>query len=78
MFPDVHINNILTVLACQESNYPFANKESVGQDLGNSYAPNIRIKEEPLDNDYDKALAPQQGLLNKIKDEPENTEVRRA
>uniref|UniRef100_A0A8D2LA57 TRASH domain-containing protein n=1 Tax=Varanus komodoensis TaxID=61221 RepID=A0A8D2LA57_VARKO len=58
----------------RESSYLFANKESVGQELGNSYAPNIRIKEEPLDNDYDKAMAPQQGLLNKIKDEPDNTE----
>ncbi|KAL7980557.1 hypothetical protein Chor_001711 [Crotalus horridus] len=57
-----------------ESSYLFANKDSVGQELGNSYASNIRIKEEPLDNDYDKAMAPQPGLLNKIKDEPDSTE----
>ncbi|KAG8143051.1 hypothetical protein E2320_000331 [Naja naja] len=48
--------------------------DSVGQEHGNSYAPNIRIKEEPLDNDYDKAMAPQPGLMNKIKDEPDSTE----
>uniref|UniRef100_A0A670XYL0 Zinc finger MYM-type containing 4 n=1 Tax=Pseudonaja textilis TaxID=8673 RepID=A0A670XYL0_PSETE len=58
----------------RESSYLFANKDSVGQEHGNSYAPNIRIKEEPLDNDYDKAMAPQPGLMNKIKDEPDSTE----
>uniref|UniRef100_H9GJT2 Zinc finger MYM-type containing 4 n=1 Tax=Anolis carolinensis TaxID=28377 RepID=H9GJT2_ANOCA len=58
----------------RESNYLFSNKESVGQELGNSYASSIRIKEEPMDNDYDKAMAPQQGLANKVKDEPDNTE----
>nr|XP_014430491.1 zinc finger MYM-type protein 4 isoform X2 [Pelodiscus sinensis] len=58
----------------RESSYLFASKESIGQELGNSFAPNIRIKEEPLDDEYDKALAPQQGLLDKIKDEPDNSE----
>jgi hypothetical protein len=28
-----------------------------------------------LDDEYDKAMAPQQGLLDKIKDEPENAQV---
>lgn len=58
----------------QESSYLFASKESISQELGNSFAPNIRIKEEPLDDEYDKAMAPQ-GLLDKIKDEPDNSEV---
>ncbi|XP_066494391.1 zinc finger MYM-type protein 4-like [Tiliqua scincoides] len=57
----------------RESSYLYTNKDS-SQELGHSYTPNIRIKEEPLDNDYEKAMAPQQGLLNKIKDEPDNTE----
>ncbi|XP_063092125.1 zinc finger MYM-type protein 4 isoform X2 [Cavia porcellus] len=58
----------------RDSSYPFANKESIGSELGNSFASNIRIKEEPLDDEYDKAMAPQQGLLDKIKDEPENAQ----
>ncbi|NXF98816.1 ZMYM4 protein, partial [Sakesphorus luctuosus] len=58
----------------RESSYLFSSKESIGQELGNSFARNIRIKEEPLDDAYDKALAPQQGLLDKIKDEPGNSE----
>ncbi|OPJ71762.1 zinc finger MYM-type protein 4 [Patagioenas fasciata monilis] len=58
----------------RESSYLFSSKESIGQELGNSFARNIRIKEEPLDDEYDKALAPQQGLLDKIKDEPDNSE----
>ncbi|XP_068015422.1 zinc finger MYM-type protein 4-like isoform X8 [Melanerpes formicivorus] len=58
----------------RESSYLFSSKESIGQELGNSFAPNIRIKEEPLDDEYDKAMAPQQGLLDKIKDEPDNSE----
>uniref|UniRef100_A0A8C5NXU9 Zinc finger, MYM-type 4 n=1 Tax=Jaculus jaculus TaxID=51337 RepID=A0A8C5NXU9_JACJA len=58
----------------RDSSYPFANKESIGSELGNSYASNLRIKEEPLDDEYDKAMAPQQGLLDKIKDEPENAQ----
>lgn len=28
-----------------------------------------------MDDEYDKAMAPQQGLLDKIKDEPDNSEV---
>lgn len=63
------------ILLFQESSYLFSSKESIGQELGNSFAPNIRIKEEPLDDEYDKAMAPQQGLLDKIKDEPDNSEV---
>lgn len=59
----------------RDSSYPFANKESIGSELGNSFASNIRIKEEPLDDEYDKAMAPQQGLLDKIKDEPDNAQV---
>ncbi|XP_066125792.1 zinc finger MYM-type protein 4 isoform X4 [Saccopteryx bilineata] len=58
----------------RDSSYPFANKESIGSELGNSFASNIRIKEEPLDDEYDKAMAPQQGLLDKIKDEPDNSQ----
>ncbi|KAM6045386.1 zinc finger MYM-type protein 4 isoform 6-T8 [Chlamydotis macqueenii] len=58
----------------RESSYLFSSKESIGQELGNSFPPNIRIKEEPLDDEYDKAMAPQQGLLDKIKDEPDNSE----
>ncbi|XP_028937348.1 zinc finger MYM-type protein 4 isoform X3 [Ornithorhynchus anatinus] len=58
----------------RESSYPFTGKESIGQELGNSFASNIRIKEEPLDDEYDKAMAPQQGLLDKIKDEPDNAQ----
>ncbi|OXB66387.1 hypothetical protein ASZ78_011921 [Callipepla squamata] len=58
----------------RESSYLFSSKESIGQELGNSFAPNIRIKEEPLDDEYDKAMAPQQGLLDKIKDDPDNSE----
>ncbi|XP_076790305.1 zinc finger MYM-type protein 4 isoform X3 [Arvicanthis niloticus] len=58
----------------RDSSYPFANKESIGSELGNSFAPNIRIKEEPLDDEYDKAVAPQQGLLDRVKDEPDNAQ----
>ncbi|XP_036767838.2 zinc finger MYM-type protein 4 isoform X3 [Manis pentadactyla] len=58
----------------RDSSFPFANKESIGSELGNSFASNIRIKEEPLDDEYDKAMAPQQGLLDKIKDEPDNAQ----
>ncbi|XP_044920114.1 zinc finger MYM-type protein 4 isoform X3 [Mustela putorius furo] len=58
----------------RDSSYPFASKESIGSELGNSFASNIRIKEEPLDDEYDKAMAPQQGLLDKIKDEPDNAQ----
>ncbi|KAM5269371.1 zinc finger MYM-type protein 4 isoform 8-T11 [Hipposideros larvatus] len=58
----------------RDSSYPFANKESIGSELGNSFASNIKIKEEPLDDEYDKAMAPQQGLLDKIKDEPDNAQ----
>ncbi|XP_001380579.3 zinc finger MYM-type protein 4 isoform X4 [Monodelphis domestica] len=58
----------------RESSYPFPSKESIGPDLGNSFAPNIRIKEEPLDDEYDKAMAPQPGLLDKIKDEPDSAQ----
>ncbi|NXP22612.1 ZMYM4 protein, partial [Scytalopus superciliaris] len=58
----------------RESSYLFSSKESIGQELGNSFASNIRIKEEPLDDECDKAMAPQQGLLDKIKDEPGNSE----
>ncbi|XP_039942024.1 zinc finger MYM-type protein 4 isoform X5 [Hirundo rustica] len=58
----------------RESSYLFSSKESIGQELGNSFAPNIRIKKEPLDDEYAKAMAPQQGLLDKIKDEPGNSE----
>ncbi|NXH14638.1 ZMYM4 protein, partial [Bucco capensis] len=58
----------------RESSYLFSSKESIGQELGNSFAPNIRIKEEPLDDEYDKAMAPQQGLVDKSKDEPDNSE----
>lgn len=28
-----------------------------------------------MDDEYDKAMAPQQGLLDKIKDEPDNAQV---
>ncbi|KAL9824836.1 zinc finger MYM-type protein 4 isoform 5-T5 [Geothlypis trichas] len=58
----------------RESSYLFSSKESIGQELGNSFAPNIRIKKEPLEDEYAKAMAPQQGLLDKIKDEPGNSE----
>ncbi|XP_040612548.1 zinc finger MYM-type protein 4 isoform X3 [Mesocricetus auratus] len=58
----------------RDSSYPFASKESIGSELGNSFASNIRIKEEPLDDEYDKAVAPQQGLLDRVKDEPENAQ----
>ncbi|XP_074161188.1 zinc finger MYM-type protein 4 isoform X9 [Sminthopsis crassicaudata] len=58
----------------RESSYPFPSKESIGPELGNSFAPNIRIKEEPLDDEYDKAMAPQPGLLDKIKDEPDTAQ----
>lgn len=30
---------------------------------------------EPLDGDCGKAMAPQQGLLDKIKEEPDNAQV---
>ncbi|NWT01048.1 ZMYM4 protein, partial [Mionectes macconnelli] len=58
----------------RESSYLFSSKESIGQELGSSFARNIRIKEEPLDDEYDKAMALQQGLLDRIKDEPGNSE----
>uniref|UniRef100_A0A4X2K6W9 Zinc finger MYM-type containing 4 n=1 Tax=Vombatus ursinus TaxID=29139 RepID=A0A4X2K6W9_VOMUR len=58
----------------RESSFPFPSKESIGPELGNSFAPNIRIKEEPLDDEYDKAMAPQPGLLDKIKDEPDTAQ----
>ncbi|NXO44091.1 ZMYM4 protein, partial [Locustella ochotensis] len=85
-FPDKTVHNqveetLRTQLAPQtpetnfrESSYLFSSKESIGQELGNSFAPNIRIKKEPLDDEYAKAMAPQQGLLDKIKDEPGNSE----
>lgn len=59
----------------RDSSYPFASKESIGSELGNSFASNIRIKEEPLDDEYDRAVAPQQGLLDRVKDEPDNAQV---
>ncbi|KAM9031322.1 zinc finger MYM-type protein 4 isoform 5-T5 [Sarcophilus harrisii] len=58
----------------RESSFPFPSKESIAPELGNSFAPNIRIKEEPLDDEYDKAMAPQSGLLDKIKDEPDTAQ----
>lgn len=58
----------------RDSSYPFASKESIGSELGNSFASNIRIKEEPLDDEYDRAVAPQQGLLDRVKDEPDNAQ----
>nr|XP_014352652.1 PREDICTED: zinc finger MYM-type protein 4 isoform X1 [Latimeria chalumnae] len=47
---------------------------NASESLGNSFVPNIKIKDEPQDDEYDKALVPQQGLLDKIKDEPESSE----
>ncbi|XP_029427284.1 zinc finger MYM-type protein 4 isoform X2 [Rhinatrema bivittatum] len=58
----------------RESNYSFSNKASSGENVGNSFISNVRIKEEPMDDEYDKALAPQPGFLDKIKDEPDNSE----
>ncbi|XP_018104995.1 zinc finger MYM-type protein 4 isoform X1 [Xenopus laevis] len=57
----------------RESSYSYSSKSPVGDSLGNSFSSGVRIKEEPMDEDYDKALAPPP-LVDKIKDEPDNSE----
>ncbi|XP_043915267.1 zinc finger MYM-type protein 4 isoform X3 [Protopterus annectens] len=57
-----------------EHGFSFSMKESrTSESLGNSYIPNLRIKDEPQDEEYEKAMAPQ-SVLDRIKDEPENLE----
>ncbi|KAM4701633.1 zinc finger MYM-type protein 4 isoform 2-T4 [Discoglossus pictus] len=57
-----------------ESAYSYSSKSPMGDSLGNSYASSVRIKEEPMDEDYEKALAPPAVFTDKIKDEPDNAE----
>ncbi|KAM4795002.1 zinc finger MYM-type protein 4 [Rhinophrynus dorsalis] len=57
----------------RESSYSYSSKSSVGESLGNTYSSGVRIKEEPMDEDYEKALAPPP-FADKIKDEPDNSE----
>ncbi|XP_063310866.1 zinc finger MYM-type protein 4 isoform X1 [Pelobates fuscus] len=58
----------------RESGYAYSSKSPMGESLGNSYNSGVRIKEEPMDEDYDRALAPPPSFVDKIKDEPDNTE----
>ncbi|XP_063810504.1 zinc finger MYM-type protein 4 isoform X2 [Pseudophryne corroboree] len=58
----------------RESGYNYSSKSPMGENLGNSYAPSVRIKEEPMDEDYERALAPPPNFVDKVKDEPENSE----
>ncbi|MEE6524230.1 hypothetical protein FKM82_023579, partial [Ascaphus truei] len=58
----------------RESSYTFSSKSSTGETLGNSYTSNVRIKEEPMDDEYERALAAPPGFLDKVKDEPNNSE----
>ncbi|XP_028675546.2 zinc finger MYM-type protein 4 [Erpetoichthys calabaricus] len=45
-----------------------------GDSMGSSFIPDMKIKDEPVDEEYEKALAPHSGLIDKIKDEPDNAE----
>ncbi|KAM8976838.1 zinc finger MYM-type protein 4 isoform 2-T2 [Pelodytes ibericus] len=58
----------------RESGYAYSNKSPMGESLGNSYNPGVRIKEEPMDEDYERALAPAASFVDKVKDEPDNAE----
>uniref|UniRef100_H3B504 Zinc finger MYM-type containing 4 n=1 Tax=Latimeria chalumnae TaxID=7897 RepID=H3B504_LATCH len=58
----------------EDHNLEINKDPNASESLGNSFVPNIKIKDEPQDDEYDKALVPQQGLLDKIKDEPESSE----
>ncbi|XP_069478684.1 zinc finger MYM-type protein 4 isoform X4 [Ambystoma mexicanum] len=57
----------------RDSSYSFRSKPSVGANLGDSCVSNVRVKDEPVDDEYEKALAPQ-SVFEKVKDEPENSE----
>ncbi|XP_069827650.1 zinc finger MYM-type protein 4 isoform X2 [Dendropsophus ebraccatus] len=58
----------------REPGYSFSSKSPMGENLGNSYSSGVRIKEEPMDEDYDRALAPPPSFVDKVKDEPDNSE----
>ncbi|KAM9320993.1 zinc finger MYM-type protein 4 [Gastrophryne carolinensis] len=58
----------------RESSYNFNSKSPMGDNLGNTYASSVRVKEEPLDEDYEKALAPTPSLADKVKEELDNSE----
>lgn len=58
----------------REPGYSYSSKSPMGENLGNSYTPSVRIKEEPMDEDYDRALAPPPSFVDKVKDEPDNSE----
>ncbi|XP_053563039.1 zinc finger MYM-type protein 4 isoform X2 [Bombina bombina] len=58
----------------RESGYTYSSKSPMADGLANSYSSSVRIKEEPMDEDYEKALAPPAGFADKIKDEPDNAE----
>ncbi|XP_077151920.1 LOW QUALITY PROTEIN: zinc finger MYM-type protein 4 [Ranitomeya variabilis] len=58
----------------REPGYNYSSKSTMGENLGNSYTSNVRIKEEPMDEDYDRALAPPISFVDKVKDEPDNSE----
>ncbi|KAG9492817.1 hypothetical protein GDO78_001013 [Eleutherodactylus coqui] len=58
----------------REPGYSYSSKSPMGENLGNSYNSSVRIKEEPMDEDYDRALAPPPSFVDKVKDEPDNSE----
>ncbi|XP_075709471.1 zinc finger MYM-type protein 4 [Rhinoderma darwinii] len=58
----------------REPGFSYSSKSPMGENLGNSYTPGVRIKEEPMDEDYDRALAPPPNFVDKVKDEPDNSE----
>ncbi|XP_068125208.1 zinc finger MYM-type protein 4 isoform X2 [Hyperolius riggenbachi] len=58
----------------RESNYNFSSKSPMGDSLGNSYSSGVRVKEEPMDEDYERALAPSSSFADKVKEEPDNAE----
>ncbi|XP_078537259.1 zinc finger MYM-type protein 4 isoform X2 [Lissotriton helveticus] len=57
----------------RESNYSYRSKSSISASLADSCTSNVRVKDEPVDDEYEKALAPQPGF-DKVKDEPDNSE----
>ncbi|KAG8588457.1 hypothetical protein GDO81_005984 [Engystomops pustulosus] len=58
----------------REPGYSYSSKSPMGESLGSSYTSGVRIKEEPMDEDYDRALAPPPSFVDKVKDEPDNSE----
>ncbi|CAI9590641.1 unnamed protein product [Staurois parvus] len=58
----------------RESSYNYSSKSPMGENHGNSYTSGVRIKEEPMDEDYERALAPATTDVEKVKEEPDNSE----